>query len=176
MTERQCGECQLCCRVLPVRELGKGAHDRCVHQKFMKGCNNYAHRPMSCRLWNCRWLVNDDADGMKRPDRAGYVIDIMPDFITLRPHDGSPDNQVQVVQIWADAKRPMAYRDPALLAWLERKYEANASLGLVRFDSKRAVLLIPPAMTGDGWAEMDSNMREAEHSAAEIVDFMKGAA
>jgi len=48
-----------------------------------KGCAIYAKRPMSCALWNCRWLVNDDTAELSRPDRSPYVIDIMPDYVTV---------------------------------------------------------------------------------------------
>ena len=74
---RQCGDCQLCCKLLPVPPLEKKAGQRCQHQKFGKGCTVYHSRagmPMECSIWNCRWLVNDDADELSRPDRVHYVI------------------------------------------------------------------------------------------------------
>jgi hypothetical protein len=98
---RQCGECTLCCKLLPVRELGKGANTTCEHAKFKKGCAVYHTTiPHSCRLWNCRWLVEDDTADQSRPDRAGYVIDIMPDFITATDNETGERFRVEVVQIW----------------------------------------------------------------------------
>ena len=41
---RTCGNRQLCCRLLPVRELAKGANVRCQHQKFGVGCAVYHRR------------------------------------------------------------------------------------------------------------------------------------
>ena len=38
---RQCGDCQLCCKLLPVKSLAKLAGDRCSHQKHHKGCDVY---------------------------------------------------------------------------------------------------------------------------------------
>ena len=61
MTEhRNCGDCQLCCKLVPTKEINKPANTRCKHQKVGKGCGIYAQRPFSCMVWNCRWLVNDD--------------------------------------------------------------------------------------------------------------------
>lgn len=167
---RQCGDCQLCCKLLPVRELSKGANQRCQHQRFGKGCAIYgsADMPLSCRLWTCRWLANDDADDLRRPDRAGYVIDVVPDFVRAVSNEDGSERQIEVVQIWCDPKQPEAYRDSDLLAWLERKARKGC-LGLVRYDAKRAVLLWPPSMTGDGWHVWDANCSgEPEHSAAEV--------
>lgn len=172
--ERRCGDCQLCCRILPIKEIGKPAHTKCIHQRFAKGCAIYERRPMGCQLWSCRWLVNDDADDMPRPDRAGYVIDIVPDFITIQDEDGNR-SPCQVIQIWNDPKQPLAYRDPALARWLDRQYEREGLLGLVRFSSKRAIVLWPPAITKRGWVEMESNLQEHEHSAKEIVETLGGA-
>jgi len=38
---RQCGGCTLCCTLLPVKSLDKGANERCRHLCF-KGCGIYA--------------------------------------------------------------------------------------------------------------------------------------
>src|SRR5437660_3422800 len=128
--ERQCGDCQLCCKLLPMKggdkpqfsetiaqlvELGimtaadaramepdfyKPAGKRCPHQRHGKGCAIYARRPFGCRFWNCRWLVNDDTAELSRPDRSHYVIDVSPDFVTLRHDDSGEPDVVSVIQVW----------------------------------------------------------------------------
>ena len=35
---RRCGDCQLCCTIVPVPEIGKPGLVRCRYQKFAKGC------------------------------------------------------------------------------------------------------------------------------------------
>ena len=77
---RTCGTCTLCCRVLPIKDLDKPANVRCQHQTAFKGCAIYRRRPMSCRLWSCRWLVDPTTSDLRRPDRAHYVIDMVPGF------------------------------------------------------------------------------------------------
>src|SRR5215475_5729348 len=98
---RHCGTCTLCCRLLPMRknrdtkyvvtavamgmispqesmavvpDFDKLSGERCQYQRS-KGCSVYARRPFGCRVWNCRWLTNDDTNAMARPDRVGYVVD-----------------------------------------------------------------------------------------------------
>lgn len=67
--KRICGDCQLCCKLMPVEEFDKPANCRCEHQRTGKGCAIYADRPMSCALWNCRWLVDTECAGLPRPER-----------------------------------------------------------------------------------------------------------
>jgi len=173
---RQCSDCQLCCRLLPVPPLNKKAGERCQHQKFGKGCAVYdkpgiildgertrmadpkMEMPMACRLWNCRWLVNDDTADLSRPDRSHYVIDVVPDFITLQDNVTGKRIDVQVVQIWIDPAHPDAHRDPKLRAYLLRRSEEGIA-AIVRYDARKAVILFPPSMIGgtppDGWLRPD---------------------
>jgi len=174
MVKRECGGCTLCCRLLPVRELGKGSNERCKHQQTGKGCAVYhklARVSPSCALWSCRWLVNDDTAELSRPDRSHYVLDIIPDFITLTDND-DPDKRpsnVQIIQVWVDPKYPDAHRDPALRDYLKRRGEEGIA-ALIRYSARDAFVLFPPAMTGSGeFVEHRTGMRAADHTAAEIV-------
>jgi hypothetical protein len=153
---RQCGDCQLCCKLLPVPPLGKKAGERCRHQKFGKGCKVYhgPGMPSECGLWNCRWLVNNDTAELSRPDKSRYVIDIMPDYITLQDNATEATTSIQVVQIWIDPAHPHAHRDPALRAYLLRRGQEGIA-ALARYDARRAVTIIPPNMIGEGNAPDD---------------------
>lgn len=193
MTGRQCGDCQLCCRLLPMKagadarydpetlrmlmELGvlekgaqmmrdfdKPASERCPHQRHGKGCTVYAQRPFGCRVWNCRWLVNDDTAELPRPDRSHYVIDVSPDFILAG--NGDKMETVPVIQVWLDPHYPDAHKDPKLRAYLQRRGEEGFA-ALIRLDNKDAWVLIPPALTGAGWVERHTAVGRREHTAAE---------
>lgn len=120
---RRCGECTLCCKLLPVRELGKGANERCRFQSH-KGCRVY-HQPrkgfpVSCSLWNCRWLVDPETTKLRRPDRSHYVVDIMPDLVRVDNNDTGESQEISVVVVWVDRAFPDAWRDPELLAIAEK--------------------------------------------------------
>jgi hypothetical protein len=163
--KRECGACTLCCRLLPVPEFGKPAGERCRHQ-FSKGCRIYHKRPQSCAFWNCRWLAGDDT-GL-RPDRAHYVVDMMPDFVVQQPV-GAPENKIPVLQIWCDGT-PVE-DDPRLLAYIAAEGERNGMCGLLRLPGNGGALFIaPPAVTGDGrWFKVLSIFNGPEHSFAEIA-------
>lgn len=163
---RQCGDCQLCCKLLPVPPLQKKAGQRCKFQKFGKGCTVYhtTKMPVECGVWNCRWLVNDDTDDLARPDRAHYVIDLMPDFITVRPDAISPPLNIQVVQIWIDPNFPDAHRDPALRRYMVRRAQDGIAT-LIRFDARKALTIFPPPFDEQGeWHEIAGTGSEKTHS------------
>lgn len=176
MEGRQCGECTLCCSLLPVATLDKPAGQRCRHQRSVldaKGPGCAVHHkksfPAECGLWSCRWLVNEDMDDMPRPDQAHYVVDIVPDFITAT-NPGVKDAHVPIIQIWIDPKFPDAHRDPRLRAWLVRLKDYAA---LVRYDEGEALFLLPPHMSDTGeWEEIGpnrTNVHPTRHSAEEIA-------
>jgi len=172
---RQCGDCQLCCKLLPVRALGKGAGERCKHQRHAKGCAVYASLGRvspECRLWSCRWLVENDTADLRRPDRSHYVVDIMPDFVTVRNDETGELEHIQVVQIWVDPRFPDAHRDPALRAYLERRAKERI-IGLVRWNNNDGMVLFPPSLSEGGvWHERRSNLRAADHSPEELLRAM----
>ena len=169
---RECGDCQLCCKLLPVGAVEKRAGQRCKYQRWRKGCAVHA-RLMAvapeCAVWNCRWLVEDDTAGLSRPDRSHYVLDIMPDFVTLRNDETGEAQHVQVVQIWVDPSYPDAHRDPALRAYLERRAKENI-VGIVRWDDERAMVIFPPWLSENRrWNEVRTTMRMKAHSFAEVA-------
>jgi hypothetical protein len=167
---RQCGECTLCCKLLPVRELKKAANTRCQFQQFHKGCKIYAKRPPSCAIWSCRWLTNQDTHDLQRPDQAHYVLDSEPDFVTVFDHKTQQTHKMPVIQLWIDPKFPKAYRDPALRRYLLRRSE-EGFIGIARFNSEDAITLIPPTMASDRqWLEIRGEHTE-EHTPAELLEF-----
>jgi hypothetical protein len=168
---RHCGSCQLCCTLLPVRELAKGANTRCEHQRFGKGCGVYGRHPLPCKLWSCVWLTTPgETRDMRRPDRAHYCVDPLPEFITRKFDDGR-ERKDEVVQVWCDPRHPEAHRDPALRVYLERR----GLPAIIRFDSQRGLVIVPPQLTDTGeWFELESTVSEGEHTAEEIARVVGG--
>jgi Putative zinc- or iron-chelating domain len=190
MTQRTCGECTLCCKLLPmsaqsrsassvtrlvekglidaaaaaglIQDFDKPAGARCPYQRHHKGCTVYARRPFGCRAWGCRWLTGDDTAELSRPDRSHYVIDENPDFVRAAETGDTP---YPVLQIWVDPSYPDAHRDPALRAFLARQWEQGFVGALIRYNSEAAIVLFQQ----DGvWYERETNMRiEGEHTAEE---------
>lgn len=176
--QRQCGDCQLCCKLLPVPPLAKKAGERCRYQRHHKGCAVHAKLSRvspSCALWNCRWLVNDDTADLRRPDRSHYVIDIMPDYVTLANNATGERNPVQVVQIWVDPDYPDAHRDPALRAYLERRAKEGIAAIVRRNNNKSGLVIFAPELSVDcQWHEVESNFREEPHTLEQVAAALGG--
>jgi hypothetical protein len=125
--------------------------------------------PPECAIWNCRWLVNDDAADLSRPDRSHYVIDLMPDYVSLRDNETGELTNIQVVQIWVDPHHRDAHHDPALRRWLHRRAEQGIA-ALIRFNSREAMALFaPPFVVDDQWHEISGDSDNRTHSFGEIL-------
>ena len=151
-SNRQCGTCSACCRLLPVPEIGKPGQQRCRHQRARQPCcaiYGQEFFPRSCASWSCRWLVDPDFH-LPRPDRAHYVVDILPDSIAVT--EDSRVHHVPVVQIWIDPDHRDAHRDPRLRAWLAEVGRTMGMAAIVRDDAKPGpgLVLIPPCMSQTG--------------------------
>lgn len=170
---RRCGNCTLCCRLLPQAELSKPANCRCKHQRFT-GCSIYEKRPFSCREWSCRWLLElPGTASLRRPDFAHYVIDLMPDFVTARQDATGESSQIPVLQVWVDPRHPDAHLDPELRAYIERRGEEDGMAALIRYGNDGGFVIFPPAITGGrGWVEHHDGIQGREHTAAERLAAM----
>jgi hypothetical protein len=189
---RRCGDCQLCCKLLPLRErdsaatvramkaaglalpsafagmvpdFDKPANTRCQHQRHGKGCAIYPRRPLACQLWSCRWLNEADTADQHRPDHSHVVIDVVPDYVTLRNNQTGEAHRTEVIQIWVDPAYPDAHRAPAIRAYIDRQAE-HGPLALIRNGSHDAFLLVAPSAAPDGaWHEIRGMMVESDHHA-----------
>jgi hypothetical protein len=75
---RECGGCTACCHALSVDAptLTKPNGVTCPH-KCGSGCSVYAERPDVCRDWYCAWRLSDTLDDRWRPDRSGFLVEIL---------------------------------------------------------------------------------------------------
>lgn len=170
---RQCGSCTLCCKLIPVKEIDKKSNTKCTHQRH-SGCAIYNHRPMSCQLWNCAWLVNKDMSDQQRPDRSHVVISPGLETFWFRDNDTGEEIPVSAIEMWVDPQYPDAYKDHRIKAFMERRGEQNIAT-LVRYSSSEGFVIWPPHMTGRGFVEQHDGqvIPEAESNAKRIAEMRK---
>lgn len=72
---RECGECQMCCTLMGVKQLEKHPNQPCEHQ-CPTGCAIHDSRPQECRTYQCQWRFDESFPEELRPDRVGCIIDI----------------------------------------------------------------------------------------------------
>ncbi len=147
---RSCASCKLCCTLLPV-QLDDGwnkAGEPCKHL-CSKGCGIYPTRPKSCVYWSCRWLFDPATSELKRPDKTHYVIDAMPEEIRMTEDETGKVTMLPVLQIWVEPNFPEAWRDPALLAYLDDVGRNWGMAALIRYGSAEAFTVFPPSLSDD---------------------------
>ena len=152
-TNRECGDCQKCCTLMPVEEIGKPGLTRCKHQKSALGCKIYPNRPHSCRIWSCAWLVDRGTVDLPRPDRAHYVIDCWPDTIYIN-HIAGENGQIPqaAIQVWCDPHHPDAWDNPKLKAYLD----GRGLPVIIRFGNDKGFVIFPPSYHGGTeWKRID---------------------
>lgn len=179
MNRRECGSCTACCTIMPVEEIAKPGHVRCKHLKAAKRCSVYhsAAMPTSCRVWNCRWLVDDEHGDLQRPDRSHFVVDVMPDIMRATENATGQQHEFDVIVVWTERGHDDAHRDPGLRRYIERAGKPM----LVRFHGGEAMLVSPPSRSDNkGWLEYPrqppsatfkgfaQRMRDAKHVAASL--------
>lgn len=161
---RKCGGCTLCCKVLPVAEIGKADNERCQH-KCVKGCKIYRTpaMPISCRFWDCRWINGDDTADLSRPDRSHYVIDTIPDIVQTITETGEQAS-ISAVQVWVDPDYRNAHRDPALRRFLQRRAEEDGMVAIIRYSADERFVLVAPPLAGGEWLERHGTTVKSEKS------------
>jgi Fe-S-cluster containining protein len=175
-TGRSCGNCTLCCKLLPVPvpQIAKPANQRCQHQRF-KGCSIYAQRPMACRTWSCRWMADADTTGMPRPDRCHYVIDITYDKVIRMNTTTGERSVLAAMQVWIDPAFRDAHRAPELRRFVEHMGKKWGVATIVRWGSAKGLILFPPSLTGGhGWIEDYTDQVPAAEAEALAADAKPG--
>lgn len=143
-TGRVCGSCQLCCKLMPVPQLGKGANERCKHQRSGKGCLIYKSRPWSCRTFVCRWLGDPKTTALPRPDRSHYTIDPEFDQVIIEGQ-----TIVAVLQVWLDPAFPNAWDTPELRSYMLMMAERFRVATIIRTNSRDGFVVFPPPLATD---------------------------
>jgi hypothetical protein len=170
---RRCGDCQLCCKLLPVAEIGKPALTRCTHQ-CRAGCAIYETKPISCAAWSCLWLQGEDTG--PRPDRAHLAVDPMPDYIVAVNNETGEEIKYGVWQVWCDPAHRDAHRAPAFRRWVEEQARDHQMMVLIRYGSRDGFLLCAPQLnTERRWIEKRSGFdAEPQHTVEQVREALAG--
>jgi uncharacterized protein len=102
-TKRECGACNLCCKLLGISEIKKPTGQWCGHVKCGKGCSIYDNRPNSCRGFDCLWLQGAWPKALK-PNKTKVV----------------PTTDQGSVVLYVDSAIPSAFRSPEMIKVIDR--------------------------------------------------------
>lgn len=150
---RPCGSCTLCCKLLPVSEIGKKQDEWCKHVVQGAGCGIYKTRPESCRIWSCHWVLNPDLPDELKPRHCHIVFDVMTDTIEQE------GRVYEVIQAWCDPVYPDAHREPVVRKYIEYLAKTYGLACLMRLGRARGVVIVPPGLNEEGtWLELESRL------------------
>lgn len=155
-TGRECGKCQLCCKLLPIPVIQKPANQRCEHQSHARGCRVYSRRPQPCQVFFCRWLGDRSTQALSRPDRSHYVIDVMPDSFEMQNLVTGEPTTINAFQVWVDPAFPEAHKDPRLRDWMHEMAKLYGAATIVRSSPSSGFVVFPPPFDHEKgeWHEM----------------------
>lgn len=157
--QRACGDCLLCCKVLPVPDIEKPANKWCEHAKIAHGCKIYANLPQSCRTWSCLWVLDAGLPPELQPHKSHVIFDMMTDQIAAVGLGGEVD-QHEVVQLWVDPIYPEAHRRPIVRELIEHIADKFRLSTLARIGG-RGILIAAPSLTSDRkWMEKISVLED----------------
>ena len=72
MNFRECGDCNMCCKLPSVKNLKKD-YEWCKHCEIGVGCKIYEERPKQCKDFYCLWKVNLLSENLK-PNKVGFFV------------------------------------------------------------------------------------------------------
>ncbi len=75
---RECGACNLCCKLVAFPDVPKPAGKWCQHVDQGRGCKIHSERPETCRAFHCEWMLNGGLTPEWKPDRARFVMGTYP--------------------------------------------------------------------------------------------------
>jgi hypothetical protein len=133
VTDRTCGSCTLCCKVMQVDALGKPAGKWCPHCAPGRGCKIYETRPQECRTFNCAWIMDARLGPHWKPEKCKFLL--------IAKSDGSE------IEVRCDSGFPTAWRvAPYYAQILQWAREVAALEGtLIVYVGRSGTLVTPDA-------------------------------
>lgn len=127
-SDKSCGSCTLCCKLLAIAELEKPRDRWCAHCAPGQGCGIYEARPRECTLFECGWKVDARLGPEWRPDRSKFLM----------AYDGNARRMVVHVDANADNWR----REPFISGLRSVAADVAATGGMVMVMQRNRTLVI----------------------------------
>tara|TARA_R110000787_G_scaffold70330_1_gene156424 strand:- start:219 stop:869 length:651 start_codon:yes stop_codon:yes gene_type:complete len=91
---RSCGDCTLCCKLVPVPALQKEGHEWCKHCAIGEGCKIYKDRPLDCQGFECFWHAGLTLEKYK-PNKVGFYM----------TSDSANDAAMSMIKVYTEPHR-----------------------------------------------------------------------
>ena len=91
---RSCGDCTLCCKLVPVPALQKEGYEWCKHCAIGEGCKIYKDRPLDCQAFECFWHAGLTLEEYK-PNKVGFYMTV----------DSANDAAMSMIKVYTERHR-----------------------------------------------------------------------
>lgn len=131
LTNRSCGECALCCKLLDIKALDKPGGEWCPHCSTRQKCDIYLTRPPTCDTFNCGYITQPGVGEEWKPTQSRMIINFSGD--------------AQHVFLIVDPARPDAWRKAPYYQQMKQWAQANNGTGkqIIVSINKRYIVIFP---------------------------------
>lgn len=157
LTDRTCGDCQMCCKFTGIEALRKPRGLMCKHAVEHR-CSIYSNRPEPCRTFHCFWRLGGFEEEA-RPDKIGVFL------FFKRDEDGITWGQIVICQ---DGKQPITLEKLLILDNIIRGF-ADGMIHHFAIYRGRKVLIVHP----DGVYEGETKRNKGEFESEEVLNMKK---
>jgi hypothetical protein len=83
----ECGECNLCCKLLDVNWMNSPTGEWCEHATPGKGCSIHDTKDDKCREFECSYYQMENVSTNLRPDKCHVIFEKIADDMFLGTKD-----------------------------------------------------------------------------------------
>lgn len=150
LSNRSCGTCTLCCKVMSIAELDKPQGQWCTHCEIGKSCSIYEQRPSECATFHCGYLTWPMAGEEWFPASSKMVI--------VSELNGAR------VAVHVDPGRPAAWKSEPFYSQIKEWacHAASNMLQVVVCIGSRAIVILPDEDVDLGHIADDERIITAE--------------
>lgn len=128
VTERTCGSCTLCCKLLHIPEFDAPVGTWCSQCNPKKGCKIYGNHPKQCKKFKCLWILGVDTE-KNRPDHSKIVMKF------VKAHQ---DGVLQL-QIYVDQGSPNAWKTFFIQKMIDHHTEKGGRTIIIYGEKRTAI-------------------------------------
>lgn len=156
-TQKTCGTCSICCKIVAVAELNKPAHQWCVHNVPRKGCGIWGKHPDACKVWQCGWILMPHLDERWKPEKCGFII--------------RTRFQIQQLVIDVEPSKPNAWRQEPFFSEIHRWARNAPATGqqIVVCIGRRQIVIFPEEDIDVGELPVGEEAAQAYETTGELI-------
>jgi|TARA_R110000796_G_scaffold24033_1_gene68745 hypothetical protein len=132
-----CGDCTLCCDLLPIPEIKKPHSQLCGDCVLSVGCSIHSTRPESCRTFNCLYIESDESEmgNSLKPNKSNVIFEKLTTNIYIAINHYN---------------EPTAYKSKLVLDFIKSLNEKGISVATTSFTNETKQIFLAEGHSEEG--------------------------